>query len=88
MWFKNAVSQVCGFKSFVTGLIVAAVVSVTTLAQAQSVPVTIDIPNIDYVGVVTNFMTAITPALACAIGLGLSIWAIAFIYRKFRSFAR
>jgi len=71
------------------GLIVAAVMSVTTFCQAQtSIPVTVDIPNIDYVGIVTSLMAAIALPLAGAIGFGISIWALAFIYRKFKSFAR
>ena len=72
-----------------TALIVAAVVSVTTFAQAQTpMPVQVDIPNIDYPGIATSLLTALTPALVAAIGLGLSIWGISFIYRKFKSMGR
>jgi len=93
MWFKNVsqcvVSKFRSARSCVTGLIVAAVVSVTTLASAQTpVSVNVDVPNIDYASIGTSLFSALTPALVAAIGLGLSIWAIAFIYRKFKSMGR
>ena len=84
MWLKNvckfAVSKFQCAKTSATALIVAAVVSVTTFAQAQTpMPVSVDIPNIDYPGIATSLLTALTPALVAAIGLGLSIWGISFI---------
>jgi len=93
MWLKNvckfAVSKFKSAKTSATALIVAAVVGVTTFAQAQTpMPVSVDIPNIDYPGIATSLLTALTPALVAAIGLGLSIWGISFIYRKFKSMGR
>ena len=93
MWLKNVsqcvVSQLCSAKSSMTGLLVAAVVSVTTFAQAQTpTPVQVNIPDIDYPGIGTSLLTALVPALDAAIGLGLSIWGISFIYRKFKSMGR
>ena len=91
MWLKKAgsfiVSKFQSVKTSATALIVAAVVSVTTFAQAQT-PVPVDIPSIDYPGIATSLLTALTPALVAAIGLGLSIWGISFIYRKFKSMGR
>ena len=93
MWLKNVsqcvVSKLECFKTSATAMIVATVVSVTTFAQAQTpVPVQVDIPSIDYPGIATSLLTALTPALVAAIGLGLSIWGISFIYRKFKSMGR
>jgi len=87
MW-SSFISKFQSCKSFVTGLLVAAVVGVTTFAQAQPMPVNVDIPDIDYPGIATSVLTALVPALVAAIGLGLSIWCIAFIYRKFKSMGR
>ena len=93
MWLKKTgsfiVSKFQSVKTSATALIVAAVVSVTTFAQAQTpMPVQVDIPSIDYPGIATSLLTALTPALVAAIGLGLSIWGISFIYRKFKSMGR
>jgi len=93
MWLKKAgsfiVSKFRSAKTSATALIVAAVVSVTMFVQAQTpMPVQVDIPSIDYPGIATSLLTALTPALVAAIGLGLSIWGISFIYRKFKSMGR
>ena len=93
MWLKSisqcVLSKFRSMKTSATALIVAAVVSVTMFAQAQTpMPVQVDIPNIDYPGIATSLLTALTPALVAAIGLGLSIWGISFIYRKFKSMGR
>ena len=92
MWLKNVsqcvVSKFQSFKTSATALIVAAVVSVTTFAQAQTpMPVQVDIPNIDYPGIATSMLTALTPALVAAIGLFLSAWSLIWFYRKFKSVA-
>ena len=86
MWL---ISKFRSVKVSAVALVMFAVMSVTSLCQAQTpIPVTVDIPNIDYVGIVTSLMAAIALPLAGAIGFGISIWAFAFIYKKFKSFAR
>ncbi len=89
------VSKFRQVKTGVTGLMVAAVTGTMVLvggsgAFAQGTPVEVDIaiPDIDYGGVATNVLAAVVPGLVAAIGLGLTIWAISFIYRKFKQMGR
>lgn len=88
------VSKATQVKTGVTGLMVAAVCGVTALlgsssAYAQtSQTIDVNVPDLDYAGVATSMLTAVVPGLIAAIGLGLSIWGLAFIYRKFKSMGK
>ena len=91
---KICSSVVSKFNQIKTRLMVAAlalsaavVCGPSAFAQtATTIPV--DVPDLDYAGVATSLLTAIIPGLVAAIGLGLSIWGLAFIYRKFKAMGR
>ena len=82
-------SKVNQVKSY---LMVAAIVGMSAIcgssAFAQSTTIPVDVPDLDFAGVATDLLAAVIPGLVAAIGLGLSIWGIAFIYRKFKSMGR
>lgn len=93
------VTQVCKsvvskFNAVKTRVMVASVVGLSAVLSCSSAfaqtgeDVTVSVPDINYAGVATSVMTALTPAIVAAIGLGLSIWAISFIYRKFKAMGR
>ena len=85
----RVVSKFHQWKVGLTGLLVAVIAGVASLASAQApAPVNVAIPDIDYPGIATSMLSALTPAIVAAIGLGLSIWGISFIYRKFKSMGR
>ena len=83
------VSQAAKVKSY---LMVAAIVGMSALcgssAFAQSTTIPVDVPDLDYAGVGTALLAAVIPGLVAAIALGLSIWGLAFIYRKFKGMGK
>ena len=73
----------------VTGLLVLAMVCVSSLAMAQApIPIPIDVPNFDYTAVVTTLLGVIGGIAAAAIGLGLSVWCVKWVYRLFKGMAK
>jgi hypothetical protein len=87
------VSNVRRVKTNVTALMIAAIVGVTALIgssplYAQSQTIDVQVPDLDFAGVGTSVLSAVVPGLVAAIGLGLSVWAISFIYRKFKSMGK
>jgi len=89
---KVCSSVVSKFSQLKTKLTVAAVCCTTALlgGSAFAVPgdVAVAIPDINYGGVATSVLTALTPGIVAAIGLGLSIWGVTFIYRKFKQMGK
>jgi len=77
-------------KTSATALLVAALMSLSTLlAQAQTpVPIPLDVPDYDYTTLLTGVMAKCAIPIAAAIGIGLSFMIITLIYRKIKSFAR
>ena len=56
---------------------------------AQSRPsVRIQMPNLDFSQVVRDMLSKFHPAFLAAIGFGLTIWAIAKVYKEFKSFGQ
>ena len=84
------VTKVFGYVSKCkVSLVAFALVCICSLASAQT-PITIpvDVPEFDYAGVATTLLSMIGVVAAAAIGLGLSIWCVRFVYRLFKSMAR
>jgi hypothetical protein len=80
---------VISFQTFLTALTVAVVMSVCSIASAQSpVPINVNVPDFDYAGVATQILALIAIPIAAAIGIGLSFIAIRWIYRMFKGMAK
>jgi len=68
--------------------LVCGLVMVASICSAQT-PITIpvEVPNFDFVALATTLLAVIGTIAAAAIGLGLSIWAIRWVYKLFKSMA-
>jgi hypothetical protein len=74
-------------KSYVC-LLALVMVCVASIASAQSsVPIPVTVPDFDYAGVAVTLLGMLATAIAGAIGLGLSFFAVRWIYRAFKSMA-
>jgi hypothetical protein len=81
--------KVVSVQSFLTALTVAVVMSVCSIASAQSpVPINVNVPDFDYAGVANQILGLIAVPIAAAIGIGLSFVAIRWIYRMFKGMAK
>jgi len=90
MRYKNFVSRFVSVKTSATALLVASLMSLSTLlVQAQTtIPIPLEVPDYDYSGILTGIMAKCAIPIAAAIGIGLSFVVITLIYRKIKSFAR
>ena len=64
-----------------------------TLVTPPSIPlgdvvIPVSIPDLDYVGVVMSILGYLTGIAALAVGLGLSVWGVPFLFRFFKRMAR
>jgi len=67
-------------------LILLGGVSFGQMAPAP-IPVKVEIPQIDWGGMIRNIMGSVHPAMVVAIGFFISIWAYSFIATMFKGFA-
>jgi hypothetical protein len=67
-------------------LVMVCVASVSFAQTPITIPV--DVPQFDYAAVAVTLLGLLGTAIAGAIGLGLSFFAVRWIYRAFRSMAR
>ena len=84
----RTVSKVNQYKTGLTALLVAAIMSVPYLASAQSNDITLEVPDINYGGIASQLMGYLVPVVLAAIGVGLSIWIVCLLYRLFRSLGK
>ena len=84
----RTISKVNQYKTGLTAMLVAAVMSVPYLASAQTNDVTLTVPEINYGGIASQLMTALVPVVLAAIGIGLSVWCVVLLYRMFRSIGK
>ena len=81
--------KVSSFKTRMTALMVAVVMSAYSIVFAQgSVPINVNVPDFDYAGVANQILGLIAVPIAAAIGIGLSFIAIRWIYRMFKGMAK
>ena len=52
------------------------------------VVIPVSIPDLDYAGVVMNILGYLSGIAALAVGLGLSVWGVPFLFRFFKGMAR
>ncbi|MDR1960231.1 MAG: hypothetical protein LBQ54_14515 [Planctomycetaceae bacterium] len=74
------------------GAVAFALLGITTVLCspifAQNGTVDVQIPDVDYAGVITSVLGYAATAILAAIGLGLSIWGARYLYRLFKGMAK
>ena len=59
-----------------------------TSVMAEGMPIPVPDNGMDFSSVVTTITTQLFPVLAMAGGLGLAIWIVTMLFRKFKAMGR